>query len=256
MKKIIALLLAAVMCLSLAACGGGEKPNTTDTSGIQQGEQLGGEIADNNDIDNSDDPEVDFVKILMNGNCFWSCVNRNGAGFGFIEDGTTVNPDGTWELVDNTVTITLEDGSSDSYEIKEMNGAYYLVGNHDILHGMQISTEDIPSKKVEITMDNWQEYFEFVSASEEKLDQFGEPTGEVEEAHCLKLKDEYYKYFIYVNSDVRIRYTYNGNESDDIMSENYNKIMGVYFGVRGIDSELNFDEMVKVQGTLYFVDGI
>ncbi|MBR4291863.1 MAG: hypothetical protein IKT52_14695 [Oscillospiraceae bacterium] len=36
MKKLLALLLAAVMCLSLAACGGGETPNTDDSSAQEQ----------------------------------------------------------------------------------------------------------------------------------------------------------------------------------------------------------------------------
>ena len=42
MKKYFALLLAAVMCLSLVACGG-ETPNTNDNNGTEQSEQLGGE---------------------------------------------------------------------------------------------------------------------------------------------------------------------------------------------------------------------
>lgn len=43
MKKLLALLLAVVMCLSLVACGGGETPNTDDNEGTEQGEQLGDE---------------------------------------------------------------------------------------------------------------------------------------------------------------------------------------------------------------------
>ena len=48
MKKIVALLLAAVMCLSLVACGSGETPNTNDNSGMQQ------ETESNNAPENND----------------------------------------------------------------------------------------------------------------------------------------------------------------------------------------------------------
>lgn len=52
MKKILALLLAAVMCFSLVACGGGETPNTDDNSTQEQ------QIQNNNNEPEVADPEV------------------------------------------------------------------------------------------------------------------------------------------------------------------------------------------------------
>ena len=51
MKKWIALLLAAVMCFSLVACGGRETPNTDNNSGTQQNEQADIESTENNEKD-------------------------------------------------------------------------------------------------------------------------------------------------------------------------------------------------------------
>lgn len=68
MKRIIALLLAAVMCLSLVACGGetlntSETPNANDNSSTQQSEQLSGESTEsetkNETIDNVESTTTD-----------------------------------------------------------------------------------------------------------------------------------------------------------------------------------------------------
>ena len=236
MKKLLALLLAAVMCLSLVACGGGETPNTDDNSGTEQGAESG-DIKDTNTENNSNSiPEVDYTKILLNEGCFWSYVNYYSAGFGFMEDGTTINPDGTYELVDNTVSITLEDGNTISYEIKDINGVYYLVGNRDIFYGVQISIEQIPYKTVEITNDNWQEYFE------------------LDATYGVKLKDEYQRIVIGERCEniFDIQFTSNGVECSGTM-----RCDSFYFILTSADYNSNESfEMKKIQGTLYFIDGI
>lgn len=255
MKKLLALLLAAVMCFSLVACGGGETPNTDNNSSIQQDGQTterdtqqGAETS--NIQDSSNETKVDYLEILLNESNAWYVVNGNArVGSWFRQDGTLDG--GTWELVDNIVTVISEESTA-SYEIKAVDGVYYLVGDRLLLS--KIQPEDIPAREVEITIDNWQEYFELASASKEEVDTFGDPTGEVETYNCLKLKDEYYKYFIYEKSDVRIRYIFNGYEDDDFMTENWHHLMPTYFG-SPVPSADDF-EMVKVQGTLYFVDGI
>ena len=47
MRKILALLLAVVMCFSLVACGGGETPNTDDSNGVQQETETDNTVEDN-----------------------------------------------------------------------------------------------------------------------------------------------------------------------------------------------------------------
>ena len=63
MKKIVVLLLAAIMCLSLVACGSGEMPNTDDNSVTQQGEPLGGESTEseikNETVDDAESTTTD-----------------------------------------------------------------------------------------------------------------------------------------------------------------------------------------------------
>lgn len=253
MKKILVLLLSVVICTSLFACGSEKTPEIKDDGITQQGEQSVNENTDNND--SGDKSEADLKSVLMNMGAFWSYVNRPTMGHGFLENGTVSGPDGngTWKLVDNTVTVTLETGASEAYEIKNINGVYYLAGEHDMLYGVNTMPDDIPFKEVEITLENWQEYFEFASATKEMTDVFGEPTGELEEVHCLKLKDEYFKEFVRSNSDVRMKFVYAGSERESIMSDYWYEAMGCYFGEAGLDSKSGF-EMVKVQGALRFVD--
>ena len=256
MKKLLALLLAAVMCFSLAACGG-NKPANTETNL----ESHGNITADGNNEDSTTEvttEQIDYKTILMNGGAFWSYTNHTYMT-AFCEDSTTKNPDGVWALNGNIVECTLDDGSTATYEIKELNGLYYLVGERDIMYGGNIIPSEIPAKSVEITLDNWQEYFELGSASCEVIDQFGEPTGETNTSHFLRLKDEYYRYLIESNSEVLLRFTINGDERDsNIHNTDWDtSIHTFYFGVNNVEvGEDDVFEMVKIQGTLYFVDGL
>ena len=255
MKKILIVLLASVMCLSLFACGNEIAPEIKDDGTTQQEEQIGSNNSDKITNDNDDKSETNLKSVLMNMGAYWSYVNCPTMGHGFSENGTVSGPDGngTWELVDNIVTVTLEGKAPEAYEIKNINGAYYLAGEHDMLYGVNTMPDDIPFKEVEITLENWQEYFEFASATKEITDVFGQPTGELEKVNCLKLKDEYFKEFVRHNSDVRMKFVYAGSERESIMSDYWYEAMGCYFGESGLDSESGF-EMVKVQGTLRFVD--
>lgn len=54
MKKILALLLAAVMCLSLVACGGDETPNTDDNAETSGNETSVNNSASNETVDDAD----------------------------------------------------------------------------------------------------------------------------------------------------------------------------------------------------------
>lgn len=233
MKKAISLLLAFVMCLVFCACGSGE----TD--------------APERDPEKENTAAVgpDFVELLMNSGVTWGHLNRF-APIGFFEDGTTTSEDETWTLDGDTLKITRENGKVDAYKFVELNGVYYLMSDRDIMYSdVQIRYDEIPRRTVEITLDNWQEYFELYHGSEEVFDQFGEPTGEIREYYRIRLKDEYSRIFLCEESRVLLRYTQNGSEYDDRFDSAGYVVLLVDFAEYPL-------EMVKIQGTLCFLDGL
>ena len=249
MKKALSLILSLVLCLSLCACGGGNESTKTETN------------PQDNENNNSEatNTQIDYKTILMNRGVFWGYTNHSYMT-AFREDGTTLNPDGKWELNGNIVKCTWEDGNTETYEIKKLNGVYYIVGERDTLYSdMQVRLSEIPQKSIEITLDNWQEYFELGSASREVLDLFGEPTGEIRTSHFLRLKDEYYRYLIENGSKVLLRFSINGENRDRSITCAFwdNQIDTTYFGVDGVEvGEKDVFEMVKIQGTLCLIDGL
>lgn len=237
MKKFFAFVLVLVMCLSVSACS--VSVNMEQDSG-------------NDNARNS--TEVNFEELLLNCGVYWGRVNRNMVGVAFLSDGTTIAPEGTWQLDGDTVNCVWVDGGTASYVFRELNGVYYLVGDDMVMYSdMYVVPNEIPSKAVEITLDNWQEYFEFTHESEKVFDQFGDATGEIRENYYLELKPEYDRLLVGRNSEVLIRYTQNGDERDACLRG----WTIDYFGEHNIrnDAEHVF-EMIKVEGTLYFIDGI
>ena len=257
MKKALSLILALVLCLSLCACGGGNKPANTETN-PKNPENIATDSSNENNTTEATNTQIDYKAILINGSAFWGYTNHSYMT-AFCEDGTTLSPDGTWVLDGNVVKCTWNNGSADTYEIKELKGVYYLVGERDTMYSdIQIHYSEIPARSVEITLDNWQEYFEFGTGSCEVLDQFGEPTGETRSSHFLRLKDEYYRYLIESGSEVLLRFYINGNERDRKLNGTYSDktIHTWYFGFDGVEvGETDVFEMIKIQGTLYFIDG-
>ena len=232
MNKAISLLLVFMMCLTLCACGrstsAGADDNTENSS-----------IAD----------EVDFTEVLMNSGVTWGYLNRHAA-FGFIQDGTTTSSNVTWELDGDTVKIMQENGIVETYEFVDLNGVFFLVGERDTLYSdVAIRYDDIPCKPVEITLDNWQEYFELHHESVERFDQFGESTGETDEYYWLRLKDEYSRIYLYDNSEVLMRFTQNEYKRDERIDHGHEYVSVSDFTEYPL-------EMVKIQGTIYLVEGL
>lgn len=202
---------------------------------------------------------VDYTNILYNMGAFWGYTNRSYMT-AFCKDGTTLSPDGTWVLDGNIVKCTWNDGGTATYEIKELNSVYYLVGDRDTMYSdSRVRFHEIPRKTVAITLDNWQEYFEFGSGSRKILDQFGEPTGETRTSHFLRLKDEYYRHLIESDSEVLLRFSINGNVRDSGTNGTYwdAQIQTWYFGIDNVEVGKNdVFQMVKIQGSLCFIDGL
>ena len=150
MKKIITLLLVAVMSLSLVACGGNELQ--TDNSGSQQEQS-----------DNKNDKEINIKKVDVVGT--WKNTSSNDHGFVM-----TINEDGTGTIIlgEQELTITWEKtdeeiicntgskeltfkirSNNDVVEMSYKDGYYVVVSEQDYTNMIEV---------VEITADNWQDY--------------------------------------------------------------------------------------------------
>ena len=229
MKKLLSLFLVFLICIFSCACS----KTTSDISS-----------------DVSSKPDENFEDILYNNGLFWVYTNHL-SNFAFNKDGTTITPDGKWTLSGNIVNCTFDKGGSETYEIKELGGVYYLVGTGDVLYSdEQININDIPRKTVELTLDNWQEYLEIGT----ETNSLGEPL-----THFIKLKDEYYRILIEDESEFKICYSLNSNETNlEIKDAFYDsKLDEYYFGMNDFEiGENDLFEMIDVQGILYLIDGI
>lgn len=250
MKKILVMLLAAVMCVSFVACGGNDSPANNESA------KAGNQDSDDSSANNGDaETEIDYAKIISEESGYWLSFYGYDMGLVFCEDNsyqnaTTRDELGTWELKDTTLTLTSEDGNNTYYEIKDANGVCLLIGDNAILYNGTLDGSEFPIKEVEITIDNWQEYFEIATCTVENVDIFGEVT---ETSKCyLKLKDEYFKYLINscgsLHSEIALRYGLSSSSTSDSYMDIWNDTS--VFGEHWDETY----ELVKIQGTLYFID--
>ena len=272
MKRMIALLLAATLCLSLTACGEGE--DIQIGGGNQQGSQQNSEDSNTGGLKES---ISDVTWELMNYDS-WMTITTTQYGT-LSEMGA---PSGTWELNGNTVTFTYSEDSmtgtgSKTYHIKENNGVYFLVSDTQVYSS--VSAKETPVTKIDITIENWQEYFEFTTLTTVKknTDMWGEVTEKTEKITVLKLKDTYYRRLNWEVSSVAVRYADASNLDvyrDEYMSWGYSagrvetvnganpvNYDGIYWYGLGADNGESNDigantEVIKIQGTLALIDGI
>ena len=172
MKKLLSLLLALVLCLSLCACGSGEQNNTTeeqnDAPSVEAPkeliEQISGDWAVVEPYDGA--PQVINVYegvLLTLGDEKYEMKYEEGVIFSLWWEGKDI---GLVEL------ITLPNGTINlEYKITESSLPWYgsntcHKGDYHTTNpeqGETNNTVQTPQKytTVEITMDNWQDYFEF-----------------------------------------------------------------------------------------------
>lgn len=106
MKKIIALLLAMLLCFSLAACNGGEKPNDNNVDG-SSGVQSENNSTDNKKNDYTDDKDLPGI-ISVNLSTVKYCVNAPGTLSQRANTGYIVDMESYFVVYDQYVDISSE----------------------------------------------------------------------------------------------------------------------------------------------------
>ena len=172
MKKIICLLLAAMMCVLLCACGGSENRPS--------------QIPSENDTENF---PVEEVKIAGK----WKNIAPLNPGYVMIfnEDGTGskvfdgVTSTFTWEKVEDVVRLEIS-GKTEEFSI--VDGHLKAWGNH----GLLISETEYDEKieEIHITADNWQEYCEITHVKLIEKDDFG-AVEKIKVHYYFSLKEQY-----------------------------------------------------------------
>ena len=185
MKKALSLILALVMCLSLCACGGGEQNNTTEGQ--------------------NNAPSVEVPKELqeqISGD--WAVVNPYDGAPQYINvfEGTMLAVDDMkYDMRyegESRFSVWADDNYLGDITLRtEPNGNIYMTadvanyGDYPSFKedcyklGYDYVGEDVPGTEesapqyttVEITMDNWQDYFELKAFHDFQKNGFGELEG-------------------------------------------------------------------------------
>lgn len=227
---------------------------------------------------------------LICGITWWYELGNPEHDFGrrFYEDGGCVpaaggNLTGTWTLDGDVISITSAKPNSNQvfeYRLKTYNGVHFLIGEHDTWVSVKNNEipSKIPTKKVSISLDNWQEYFEYITFSQrsKKIDIWGTATEETATYGVLKLKDEYSSRLVKIVSEADAKFTIAGAEDrmENLVAGRLYSIIdypepgGTYGEFQGqelyfIGEAMELDEeqvnsasfeMTDIQGTLYFID--
>ena len=227
MKKALSFILIFVLCFGLCACGGrSEEPTTLDPAA-----QL----------------EKDLNDAVVNGNSFWNCANQL-SHTAFLQDGTTASPDGLWDLKGTTLTHTLGDGITDIFEVKQIGEQFLIVGKLHTFYTDDTDWDKIPQSTVQITGENWSEYFEIQTVAVDDA-----------EMQLLKLKDMYYRAMRLSKSQVTLRCTVNGIEQTIELTEgsSSHRYGTAFWGelLSGEADEVTF-EVIEASGSVCLIDGI
>lgn len=186
MKAMVALLLVATLCFCLCACH--IEIQSGGTSGNQQ--------------NNADKPLNE--KLVGN----WVCTNfKWDSGLDFLANGKTSVSWVTWSVSGDVISITetSEDQTiTTQYQLHTVHGRYLMIGENKT-YVLVEANNPITYTEVQLTEENWQEYFEYGSDTSIIKDQFGDETGQVTH-YYVRLKTQYYQRLLYSDSDILVRY--------------------------------------------------
>jgi len=125
MKKIVVLLLAAMMTLSLIACGGGNTDTDNDANVNTEANtdaDANQDVEADQDAEADQDVEADATATVPTFSCDWDKVV-----FTFNEDGTfkmelpeyQITEEGTWAIADGAITVTSPAGKTYTSTIED-----------------------------------------------------------------------------------------------------------------------------------------
>lgn len=185
MKRIIALLLAAIMCFSFVACSGGNNtPSTNDNDANNTSQETENGTTDNTDY------ASELTQLLCEKNVWYGM--RHGKG---SEEELTFFEDGHFEKNGSSFTWAFKEYLPDASEFLT-NHAFQTIPNYDAARGLYVTDEfllgydtdgnlllywrdyfcynESQYETIEITLDNWQDYFEIRTHNAFAENGFGE----------------------------------------------------------------------------------
>ena len=202
--RVLSLILALSLCLSMAACSSDDKAfEEADAllaagdydgaiaafSAIGRYEEISAKIAEAEKLRN--DANMGFLfgvwKDIKGVNNTQMLTLREDGSFVLAINELTYT--GTYTYENNTVTIS-----------QPLVLSFDLVSDNDVVHLVCSTNGDfVPeanydalcAKEIEITMDNWQEYFELKEVNDIHVNEFGEVSS-VRPSVGIFLKEEYY----------------------------------------------------------------
>ena len=253
MRKVLSLILALVLCFGLCACGG---ENTTENNQITENQE---DTLTETNGDNT------FLSVVREQH--WYTL-ASESELVTLSDGTCETNYlwfGKWQLEDDIITMEMEESlfgpaKTMQFKIKECNDVYFLIGDCGTFSSLPIDA--LPKKTIDITLENWADYFELSITPYEWKDAFGEVTSKTQYL-SIKLKEEYITSCVLYESQAIFRIHYINSEDD------HDAELDVYGGFNN-DVEVGFRRtciglgvdtiedvsVTKILGQLVFVEGI
>lgn len=216
-KQLLCLLLCAVLCLSLAACASEEDKAFEEACALLEAGDYDGALAILPTIGRYQEisakiAEAEKMRDEANAGFLFGVWKDIGSGavFTFEADGAaTLSQDGTvttlaYTYSDNTVTIT--EPVVLKLKVAEVDGITHITyaeTGYDLVP--EAEYEALAPYSVEITMDNWEEYFELRQVKNIGVNEFGEVTYSAP-GYGVFLKEEYYDLLKEPSVDFEVTY--------------------------------------------------
>lgn len=183
MKKIFAMILAALLCLSLVACG--EKPS------------------DNPQQNEGGNEKVPTLEEVLCSDTWYYLGLRTPVGLDFNADGTVSG--GTWTLNGTTLDCVWKNGTSARFEIRNINGAYFMTDEQGLTlyhYGTKPDWNAMGLMVVSVVASSWEDHLEVAC---------------VDGQYRLQLKKQYMQALL-VNSenDSYLEITYSQGDRQDV----------------------------------------